>query len=254
MKTKKWLAGLLALPVIAALTLAACSGDDGGDTAQGGRVEGSGNVVTREMPFTDFTAVQAANAFAVEIVQSDSFSVTVRADDNIFDLLDVSKEGKTLSLGLEQGVSLTGDVTLEASITLPDIEGLDLSGAARASLSGFRSSGDLSIRLSGASSVDGDVEAGSTEIDASGASKVGLEGTATGLTLVGSGASSLDLADFAVDTAGVTLSGASNATLNVQERIDPVDISGASKLRYLGDPSLGNVRTSGASTVDKIGG
>jgi len=38
-----------------------------------------------------------------------------------------------------------------------------------------------------------------------------------------------------------------------QERIDPVDVSGASRLRYLGDPSLGDVTTSGASTVDKIG-
>jgi len=32
-----------------------------------------------------------------------------------------------------------------------------------------------------------------------------------------------------------------------------VDVSGASRLRYLGDPSLGDVTTSGASTVDKIG-
>ena len=80
-----------------------------------------------------------------------------------------------------------------------------------------------------------------------------LEGSATGLTIAGSGASSLDLADFTVNTADVTLSGASEATVNVQERIDPVDVSGASRLRYLGDPALGDVSTSGGSSVDKIG-
>ncbi len=250
MKTQKGLAMLIAIPVIAALALAACCDcdDEGCDS-----VRGSGNVVTKEMPFADFTAVEAHNAFDVEIVQSDSFGVSVRVDDNVFDLLDVSKEGNTLRLGLKQGVSLGGDVTLEASITMPELAGLELSGASRASVSGFRSSGDLTIRLSGASSVDGEVEAGNTDINTSGASKAVLEGSGTGLTIEGSGASSLDLAGFTVDTAAVTLSGASDATLNAQERIDPVDVSGASRLRYLNDPSLGNVRSSGASTVEKTG-
>ena len=238
------LAGLIAL-------FAAC-GDDGEETVQDEGVEGSGNVVSQEMPLTDFTSVEAANAFEVEITQSDTFSVTIRVDDNILDLVDVSKDGDTLKLRLERGVSLRRDVTLEADITMPELESLELSGASKASVSGFRSSGQLDIDLSGASSLDGNLEAGETDIEASGASTVVLEGSATELTIEGSGASSLDLADFTVDTAEVELSGASDATVRAQESIDPVDVSGASKLRYLGDPSLGDVTTSGASTVDKI--
>jgi len=242
---KAWLVLIAALTLT--LGLAAC-----GDECEEG-VRGSGNVVTEEMAFADFTAVYVENAFVVEIIQSDSFSVTIRVDDNILDSVEVSKEGDTLRIRLGRGVSLRGDVTLEAMITMPDLEGLELSGASRASVSGFRSSRELDIDLSGASALDGDLEAGSIDIDASGASTVALEGSAGGLTMVGSGASTLNLADFTVYTAEVTLSGASKATLHVQESIDPVDVSGASTLRYLGDPSLGNVSTSGASTVDKIG-
>ncbi|UCH86780.1 MAG: DUF2807 domain-containing protein [Dehalococcoidia bacterium] len=240
------LAGLIAL-------FAACDVDidvdiDDGD---GETLQGSGNVVSEQMALADFTTVEAQNAFELQITQSDSFAVTVRADDNIMDLADVSKVDDTLKLRLERGVSLR-NATLEAEITMPDLEGLDLSGASRASVSGFRSSGQLDIGLSGASSLDGDLEAGDVDINASGASRVVLDGSATGLTIEGSGASSLDLADFTVETAEVRLSGASDATVRAQERIDPVDVSGASKLRYLGDPSLGDVTTSGASTVDKI--
>jgi len=240
--------------VLAGLTaLFAGCGDDDGVTVQDEGVRGSGNVITEDMPFADFSAVEAANAFVVEIIQSDTFGVTIRVDDNILDLLDVSKEGDTLKIGLERGVSLRGDVTLEASITMPDLDGLELSGASRASVSGFRSSGQIDIDLSGASTLEGDLEAGQTDINASGASRVVLEGSATEATIEGSGASSLDLADFTVNTAEVTLSGASEATVRVLGRIEPVDVSGASRLRYLGDPSLGDVSTSGASTVDKIG-
>jgi len=235
------LAGLIAL-------FAGC-GDDEGDAEA---IRGSGNVVTQDMALADFTSVEASNAFEVEITQSDTFAVTIRVDDNIADLLDVSKEGDTLKLRLEGGVSLR-NATLEASITMPDLKGLELSGASRASVSGFRSSGQLDIDLSGASSLDGDLEAGDVDINASGASRVVLEGSATEAIIEGSGASSLDLADFTVDTAEVTLSGVSDATVRAQERIEPVDVSGVSTLRYLGDPSLGEVNTSGVSTVEKVG-
>ncbi len=234
--------GLLAI-IALTLGLAACSDQVA--------VRGSGNVVSEEMTFADFTAIDAANAFVVDIVQSESFDVTVRVDDNILDLLDVSRAGDTLRVRLKRGVNLTGDVTLEAKIAMPDLDGLVLSGAASASVSGFRSQDRLDIELSGASAIEGDLEASHMDIEASGASRVALEGSATKLIIRGSGASSLDLADFTVDTAEVRLSGASEATVNVLERIDPVDVSGASRLRYLGDPSLGNVSTSGASTVEK---
>jgi hypothetical protein len=229
-----------------AVALAACDDDDNGDA-----VRGSGNVVSEEMAFSDFTAVDLSNAFEAEITHSDSFKVTIRVDDNLLDLIDVSQAGDTLTIGVQSGVILRGDVTLEANITMPDLSGLELSGASRAGVSGFRSSGRISIDASGASRVDGDLEAGSADMEASGASRITLDGSAAEITANGSGASTLDLADFVVDTAEVTLSGASQATVNVQDRLDPVTLSGASRLRYVGDPNLGDVNTSGASTLEK---
>ena len=232
------------------LALAACGDDEEADKEA---LRGSGNIVTEEMPFADFTSLDVRSAFDAHIVQSETFAVTIRVDDNILDLVDVSKEGDTLTIGLERSVRLTGDVTLEADITMPDLDDLKLSGAARANLSGFSSSDELEIDLSGASNLDGDLEAGEVDIEASGASRIVLEGSATELIIEGSGASSLDLADFTADTADVRLSGASDATVNVQERIDSADVSGASRLRYLGDPELDDVTSSGASTIEKVG-
>jgi len=240
---------ILVLATAGLIALFAGCGDDEGDAEA---IRASGNIVTQNMALADFTAVEAANAFDVDITQSDTFAVTIRVDDNILDLVEVYALGATLRLRLERGVSLR-NATLEADITMPELEGLELSGASRASVSGFRSSGQLDIDLSGASSLDGDLEAGDVDINASGASRVVLEGSATEATIEGSGASSLDLADFTVNTAEVTLSGVSDATVRAQERIDPVDVSGVSTLRYLGDPSLGDVSTSGVSTVEKVG-
>jgi hypothetical protein len=227
--------------------LAACDEDD-----EASALRGSGNIVTEEMDFADFTAVEAANAFVVDITRSDSFNVTLRVDDNILDLLDVSKAGDTLRIRLKPRASLT-NATLEASVTMPELDSLKLSGASKVRLSGFVSTDRIDVEASGASTLDGDLEAGSVDLEVSGASRVALEGSAGELSISGSGASTLDLGDFVIDKAEVDLSGASEATVNVGERIDPVDVSGASRLRYVGDPALGDVTTSGGGTVDKVG-
>jgi hypothetical protein len=98
--------------------------------------------------------------------------------------------------------------------------------------------------------LSGDIEAGDATFDASGASRVTLNGSARNVTVEGSGASHIDLSDFAVADAGVKLSGASTATVNPSGTLD-VDASGASDVYYLGNPRMGNVETSGASSVGR---
>ncbi len=64
-----------------------------------------------------------------------------------------------------------------------------------------------------------------------------------------SGSSDVDLSDFPVADAGIDASGASTVTVNPSGRLD-VEASGASNVYYLGEPSLGTIDTSGASSVE----
>ena len=206
-----------------------------------------GNLRTQESDFTDFTRVEVGHAFQVEIVQSDSYSVIITADENLFNYIQVSKEGETLKIGLEQSI-LFG--TLKAEITMPDLHELSLSGATRGTIQGFSSSHDFILDLSGASRLNGDITAGDAQFTVSGASTVQLQGSASDMTIDASGASRVNLDDFPVNNAGVKLSGASSGTVNLGGRLD-ADLSGASKLSYIGEPTLGDIQTSGDSTLSK---
>jgi len=239
----------------------------------GGLITGSGNVETREMDFTGFDRVEAGYAFEVEITQSDSYSVRITADDNLFDdCIAVSKQGRTLKIGLKPTVTVR-PWTLKAEVTMPDLYGLGLSGAARGTVAGFSSSegldldlsgagslemsdmsaGDITLDLSGASRVSGDITAsGDAEFDLGGASRVELAGLANDMRIVASGASKLELEDFPVRNADVSLNGASQATVNLDGRLD-ADLSGASKLWYVGEPTMGDMHMSGGSTLSKKG-
>jgi len=234
----------------------------------GGVVRGSGNLDTREFNFSDFSRVEVGSAFEVKVVQSDSYSVSVTADDNLFDYIKVSKQGTTLKIYLKTAQYIA--TTTRAEITMPQLRGLELSGATHGTVSGFSSTENVDIEVSGASSLDlvdvsagnakfdvsgaskvaGDLIAGNVNFDVSGASTVQLEGSANDTAIEASGASRVELAGFTVNNADVRLSGASSGTVNLDGRLD-ADLSGASKLSYIGEPTMGNINTSGSSTLSR---
>ncbi len=194
-----------------------------------GGLTGSGTPVTETMSITGFTSVSAAMGFRVEITESSTYSVRVTVDDNVVDKLRVTKTGDTLSIALDPGIYTF--MSLRAVVSMPDIEGLELSGGSRGSISGFVGLASLDLELSGGSHVD-------------------AEGSAIDLTVDASGGSTLDLEDFPVHDADIGFSGGSSGTISLDGNLD-VDVSGGSRLWYVGNPTLGSIDTSGGSSVQK---
>jgi len=195
-----------------------------------GEVVGSGNLVTEEKLFSDFTSVDAGSGFNVEISESNSYSVFVTADDNVMDNIHVSKLGDTLNVRVNWGVSLSS-VTLKVRITMPELLRLELSGGARGIIEEISSADSVSFNLSGGSQLVGHGEAGNLEIDLSSGSR-------------------LDFTDFKSQNVNIELSGGSQATINMDGTLD-ADLSGGSQLYYIGDPTLGDIETSGGSSINK---
>ena len=237
----------------------------GGDTELG-------EMETRQFNFTEFTNVDIGSAFSYEIKQSDTYSISIMAYDNLFDDIKVSKEGQTLTI--EKDVPWTifdiGFDRPKAIINMPLLHGLDSSGATNGVVSGFSSTDNLEITVSGASSIElveivaggiyfdisgasdvtGVLEAKNIALEVSGASSINLDGEGGDIDINASGASRLELSELMVNDADVMLSGASDCTLNMDGRLD-VDLSGASKLEYIGEPTLGEMDISGASKIDR---
>jgi hypothetical protein len=66
-----------------------------------------------------------------------------------------------------------------------------------------------------------------------------------------SGASSFELGDFEIEHAEVQLSGASNANLLVLKELGPVELNGASELKFGGGATLRDVESSGGSRLSE---
>jgi hypothetical protein len=232
-----------------------------------------GPVTTREFDYTDFSKVEVASAFEVEIVQSDTWSISVTAQETLFDHINITKNDDTLEINLQWGwgtwVSSWGYQRPKARISMPELYMLSLSGASKGSIAGLNSQHQTDFSVSGASSLDMDIEglnsviqvsgashitgkikASDLRLEVTGASRADLSGSADSLTLEASGASNAVLGGVVVGSADIDLSGASKATVSPEDTMKVV-LSGASSLTYSGSPELQAIEVSGASTIHK---
>ena len=234
----------------------------------------TGEMETRQYDFGEFTRLDISSAFIYEIMQSDTYSVSITANNNMFDDIKIAQEGQTLIIGMEfPGVPwaiFNNNPSLKAVITMPQLDVLDSSGATHGIVADFSSTekldvtvsgassvelveistGDITLNVSGAGKVTGNIEAKNMELEVSGASTVQLKGSAGSITADGSGASHLKLADLKVGNANVILSGACSGTINLDGSLDAV-LSGASTLEYIGEPALGIMDITGASKLKR---
>lgn len=257
---------LAVISIVLALVLifSGCSGTFGTP------VTGNGKLETRTFDLVGFNRLEISNAFQVEVTRADSFAISITADGNLFqDYLDIRKFGSTLHIGLKTNHSYF-NTTQRAILTVPDLRGIDVSGASKAHVIGFTSTTALSVEVSGASTLElTNIKAGNTNLEVSGASHASgeleitggnfnvsgassleLEGTADNINAEISGASNGKLEDFNIAEARINVSGASNANINVSGELS-AEVSGASRVYYTGNPTLGSVNVTGASTFTK---
>jgi hypothetical protein len=192
-----------------------------------GSVEGSGQMVSEVREVGTFHGVDVGGVFKVEIVAGSQTGVEIEADDNLLPLISTHVDHRgILHIESERRIKSQNDIRIR--VTTPDIDDLDVSGAANVTVTGLKNDG--------------------INVDASGASHIKVSGETAKLTIDISGATRVDAEDLEAVNAHVDASGASNAKVNVSGKLG-ADLSGASHVTYSGSPTSVEKKTSGAASV-----
>jgi len=179
-----------------------------------------------------FDKIEVGGAFVVTIRRGDTFEIIADTDEqNDLDDIDFEVRNNTLEIGHKDKFSFgRRNETVRINITMPSLEGLEISGASTLKVIGFKDkSKDLDIHLSGASKAAIDVEVRKIEFDASGASKADLRGSAEKINMDVSGACHIDAKRMEINQARADASGASHISFGKVKDFDS-NTSGASKI------------------------
>lgn len=191
-------------------------------------VNGSGNIMTQKRNVGDFTEVAAGGVFEVSAVSGKEFSLEVEADDNLLPYIETAVENGVLHISTTEKLS-SGD-PLKIRITAPAIERVEASGVAKFIVNG----------------ISGDV----FKAAASGASKITAAGSAETVDVEVSGASKFDGTELSTINAEVETGGSGRVLVNASNILNAT-ATGASSVRYIGEPSSVRSNVSGVSSVRK---
>ncbi len=204
---------------------------------------------SRSFDISGFEGVKISSIFNGEIIQGDDWKIILQGEERDLDDVVVRMLNDDLEFDFTRDISDwdTEREKVKVFITMPDLETLELSGAARVSVTGFEEN-YLQLDLAGASSADIDVEVSDIDIEMDGMSSLTLYGRGERLEANIAGACSLDAFDYDVDYAQVDASGLCTIKLSVAEELE-IDASGGSEVRYRGDPMLKSQRSSGSRII-----
>ena len=208
---------------------------------------------TKTYDYKDFNGVSVGSGMHVTIKQSNSYSISITADEKDFNDLVVEKTGNDLKIYYDHGVwgwfgSHRGNV--EIKIFMPALTTIDLSGGAKGNITMNINGKSFSAGTSGGAELKGNLTCGNISVETSGGSKVELSGKGENFNAEGSGGSKIKMKNFAVKNVNADLSGGSTVWINMNGTLN-TDQSGGSHLYYYGNVSLGNTSFSGGDEISK---
>lgn len=202
---------------------------------------------TRSFAFVDFNRVEAGYGLVVNITKGNTYSVAADGDRRNLDDLVVFKSGNSLILGFRN--SDKRQYLTYVNISMPDLQGVNFSGAVNATVTGFSTNSFFDATLSGASLAQMNISSDELTLNISGASQLRLVGSGEKMNGLVSGASLLTSYDYPVAEATLNVSGASSGRISVSQQLKGT-ATGASLILYRGQPSV-EVESSGESMVRK---
>ncbi len=206
----------------------------------------------KDFNLKDFTAIEANGQFDIEIQQGPQYSITAKGPSTPFNRAKIYTSGNTLILDYnKEGSWYKGfekSNRIGVTITVPQLDGIELTGTTKVYLRSF-SADKMTIDLSGASNLEGDLEAEDIIMELNGAANATLRGKAVELKADMVGASSLNADEMIVETVSVDVGGASKAY--VYGNVDlSLEASDASRIYYSG-PGKTSLYRSGDSRIRK---
>ncbi len=198
---------------------------------------------------SNFDKVDMGSAFTINVLQGSQFSVKASGRNEDLDDLEATVTGSTLKVRYKNtkwGWN-NNRKQVRIDVVMPQLRGMDFSGACTVNVRGFRDQGNVNLEISGASTATIDIDADQLAVDFSGASTINLNGKATRMEGEVSGATTLKAYNLQTKQVSLDVSGASGASVSATEKVN-VQASGASSVRYRGGASVSS-NTSGASSV-----
>lgn len=177
-------------------------------------VQGSGTSATESRDVDDFDAISIEGFGNVNVDVGQEKSLTITGDDNLLPLIESTVANGKLTIRPKESINPKTEMVFD--ITVPNLNNVELSGAAKFELN--------------------NIDSESFELEMHGAGKVAANGTAAELDVEVNGASSVDLKKLEAAEVKIEMNGAASGKVHASESVN-AEINGVGTITVYGNPS-----------------
>ena len=203
------------------------------------RIEGSGNVITKEISVKSFDELNASGVFNLKLSQGDKESLKIEADDNLMDLFIIENEGSNLKIKMKKNSNFNSKKQLKVYVTFKTLKSMDLGMVGGTSSDEKLKFADLKLKNQSVGSVNLNMTLQTLNMENQSVGSVKLEGSAENAFVKNNSVGSINAGNFVVQKMDIENNGVGSATVNAEK-----------ELKY-SDSFLGKVSNKGNATVKK---
>jgi carbon monoxide dehydrogenase subunit G len=199
---------------------------------------------------SDFTIVDIGIAGEVYLSQGSAFKLELEGDAILLEEIETSVSGETLKIRYPQSFFQRNQSKVKVYITMPVIEGLNISGSARLNAETPVKASAIDFNISGSGRVkiaNLQAETVNSRISGSGGIELGGSANIHEMKITISGSGSLNVLDLPAEKAFITISGSGSCRVKVTDYLE-ARISGSGVVYYSGKPQI-EAKISGSGKV-----
>jgi hypothetical protein len=207
--------------------------------------------ISEETPLQNITKIKLSGVMDFHLIQGNEQSIRLEGDEQFIRKVDINQANGLLEVSLtEEELDFFEDRTLEAYITIADLEELTFEGVGKLQSDNELNTNLLTIKGDGVGKIDLDLQTNELQAEFNLLGDVTLKGKAQRVRLVNSGMGRVDASELVTEWMDLKSDGIGKVSVNCTDKL-ALEVNGIGKVTYKGDPEIIREQINGIGKVSK---
>jgi hypothetical protein len=216
------------------------------------RVDGNGQIVTKVFNTSDYDKISGRNSLNIVLVEGKEGTITVEAESNIMEHLEVEVKGDRLEIGIEDGYNINTRKGIQVRVPVKSISSLSMAGSGDITSTVKLKSRNMHISVAGSGDIALEVTSEKLRVSIAGSGDIKLSGRTEHLDASVAGSGDISAFNLKANNVDASIAGSGDVSVYCNGGELQASIIGSGDLRYKGTTSKIKKSIMGSGDITKM--
>jgi hypothetical protein len=215
-------------------------------------VKGNEKVITKTYGTSDYDRISGRNNIDITIVKGKEGTITVEAESNIMEHLEIEVKGNRLEIGIKEGCNITTRKGIKVYVPVEKVSSLSMAGSGDIASNMTLKSREMHISVAGSGDIDVAVASERLHVRIAGSGDVKVSGRTEHLDAAVAGSGGIAGFDLKANHVDASIAGSGDISVFCMGGELQASIVGSGDLRYKGTTSKLKKSILGSGDITKM--